>query len=153
MRSKENLTLAAVSGSPLANFRPDFSVQEYVVGVAKPHFSAASGLTVVALPETLPAERRRCLAVQRLQEGYSADEVADVLGVDPRSVRRWAAAFRDQGPRGLAARPVPGRPGKLTATIVAPRGPGSESQPSSPGGERLSRPHNGRSHKRGPRGT
>src|SRR5437763_15725564 len=63
-----------------------------------------------------PAElgHRRCPAIQRLQEGYSADEVADVLGVDPRSVRRWAAAFRVQGPGGLAARPVPGRPRQLT---------------------------------------
>ena len=61
-------------------------------------------------------ERRRCLAVQRVEEGYSPEEVADLLGVDPRSVRRWAAAFRRQGAAGLVARPVPGRPRKLTAT-------------------------------------
>jgi len=59
-------------------------------------------------------ERRRRLAVQRIHDGYSSEEVADFLGVDPRSVRRWLAAFREQGPRGLAARPVPGRPPKLT---------------------------------------
>lgn len=41
-------------------------------------------------------------------------EVADFLGVDPRSVRRWAAAFRGQGADGLAAHPAPGRPRKLT---------------------------------------
>jgi transposase len=61
-------------------------------------------------------ERRRCLAVQRIQEGYAAEEVGDLLGVDPRSVRRWVAALRQQGPDALAARPVPGRPPKLTAT-------------------------------------
>jgi transposase len=61
-------------------------------------------------------ERRRLLAVQRVAEGYSAEEVADFLGVDPRSVRRWVAAFRQGGAGGLAARPVPGRPAKLSST-------------------------------------
>jgi transposase len=65
-------------------------------------------------PEVL--EYRRRLAVQRLAEGYSCQEVADFLGTDPRSVRRWAATFAHQGDSGLAARPVPGRPAKLTAT-------------------------------------
>jgi transposase len=59
-------------------------------------------------------ERRRCLAVQRVKEGYSAEEVAEFLGVTPRSVRLWVAAFREHGPQGLAARAVPGRPRKLT---------------------------------------
>jgi transposase len=60
-------------------------------------------------------ERRRRLAVQRVVEGsYSTAEVADFLGVDPSSVRRWLAACRRHGPAGLAARPIPGRPPKLT---------------------------------------
>jgi transposase len=60
-------------------------------------------------------ERRRRLAVQRAVEGYySTGEVADFLGVDPSSVRRWLAAFRQDGAAGLAARPAPGRPPKLT---------------------------------------
>jgi transposase len=61
-------------------------------------------------------EYRRHLAVQRIGEGYTTQEVADFLGVDPRSVRRWVVAFTDQGEGGLAAQPVPGRPAKLTAT-------------------------------------
>jgi transposase len=52
----------------------------------------------------------------RVIEGYTAAEVADILGVNPGSVRRWVAAFRGQGPAGVAARPVPGRPAKLSAT-------------------------------------
>jgi transposase len=59
-------------------------------------------------------EHRRCLAVQRVLEGYATEEVAKVLGVDPRSVRRWVATFRQRGAAALAALPVPGRPPKLT---------------------------------------
>src|SRR5512143_3344094 len=46
-------------------------------------------------------EHRRQLAVRRFLDGYSADEIA---------------AFRARGPEGLTARPVPGRPPKLTVT-------------------------------------
>jgi transposase len=60
-------------------------------------------------------EYRRRLAVQRVREGYSTQEVADFLGVNSSSVRRWLAAFQQQGTAGLAAQPVPGRPPKLTA--------------------------------------
>jgi transposase len=59
-------------------------------------------------------ERRRRLAVARVQDGYSTAEVAEFLGVDPSTVRRWVIAFRAAGARGLGARPVPGRPPKLT---------------------------------------
>ena len=61
-------------------------------------------------------QRRRLLAVQRVAEGYSAEEVADFLGIDPRSVRRWLAVVRQHGVAGLAAQVVPGRPAKLSAT-------------------------------------
>jgi transposase len=61
-------------------------------------------------------ERRRFLAVQRVLEGYSTQEVAEFLGVDPRSVRRWLAAYRQDRRRGLRSRPTPGRPPKLTTT-------------------------------------
>jgi transposase len=64
-------------------------------------------------PDVLAYRRR--LAVERIGEGYSSQEVADFLGVDPSSVRRWAAAFRRHGAAGLAAQAVPGRPAKLTA--------------------------------------
>jgi transposase len=61
-------------------------------------------------------EHRRCLAVQRVFDGYSAEEVADFLGVDGRSVRRWVAQVCRQGWASLAAQPCPGRPRKLTHT-------------------------------------
>ena len=65
-------------------------------------------------PEEL--EHRRLLAVQRVLEGYSTEGVAEFLGVDPRSVRRWVAAHREAGDEGLLARPTSGRPPKLTST-------------------------------------
>src|SRR4051794_22727001 len=65
-------------------------------------------------PEVL--EYRRRLAVQRLAEGYATQDVAGWLGVDASSVRRWLASFRRHGSAGLAGRPVPGRPPKLTHT-------------------------------------
>ncbi len=60
-------------------------------------------------------ERRRRLAVTRVLEGYSSNEVAAFFGVDKRSVNRWVKAC---GPKGrmkaLTAKPVAGRPRKLS---------------------------------------
>jgi transposase len=61
-------------------------------------------------------ERRRLLAVERVCEGYTTEEVADFLGVDSSSVRRWVATFHQHGVAALAAHPASGRPPKLTAT-------------------------------------
>jgi transposase len=61
-------------------------------------------------------EFRRRLAVQRLLEGYSADEVAEFFDVSPRTVWRWLALAREQGPEALTARPASGRPPKLAHT-------------------------------------
>jgi transposase len=59
-------------------------------------------------------EARRCLAVQRALEGYSAQDISDFLGIEARSVRRWLATFRQHGMAGLAAQPASGRPPKLS---------------------------------------
>jgi transposase len=74
----------------------------------------ASAMRTEGSPAVL--EYRRRLAVQRVEDGYSIGEVADFLGVDPRTVRRWVAASRQHGAAGLATHPVPGRPPKLTPT-------------------------------------
>ena len=73
-----------------------------------------TGMRSRGSPDVL--EYRRALAVERVAEGYSTPEVGAFLGVDPRSIRRWHAAFRRAGTNGLLARPVPGRGPKLTAT-------------------------------------
>jgi transposase len=61
-------------------------------------------------------EHRRFLAVRRILDGNSTEEVAEFLEVDPRSVRRWMAAYFKHGWQGLIGNPVPGRPRKLTST-------------------------------------
>src|SRR2546428_13956736 len=65
-------------------------------------------------PQGSPAEleRRRLRAIDLLQRDVPVHVVADRLGVDRRSVRRWKRA---RGRAGLRARPAPGRPPKLTA--------------------------------------
>ena len=59
-------------------------------------------------------ENRRRLAVDRVNAGYAQTQVARILKVSPRSVRRWIHAFRAGGDDALRAQPRPGRPGKLT---------------------------------------
>src|SRR2546427_12755708 len=65
-------------------------------------------------PQGSPAEleRRRLRAIDLLQRDVPVHVVADRLGVDRRSVRRWKRA---RGRAGLRARPASGRPPKLTA--------------------------------------
>jgi transposase len=67
-------------------------------------------------PQGSPAEleRRRLRAMDLLQREVPVHVVADRLGVDRRSVRRWKQAYRGKGRAGLQARPAPGRPPKLT---------------------------------------
>ena len=67
-------------------------------------------------PAGSPAEleRRRLRAVELLAQGHPPVEVARLVGVDRRSVRRWKAAYRKQGRRAIAARPACGRPPKLS---------------------------------------
>lgn len=64
-------------------------------------------------PEELEHRRMRALAL--LKEGLLPVEVAQRVGADRRSVRRWKATARIEGPAGLRAKPAPGRPPKLRA--------------------------------------
>ena len=68
-------------------------------------------------PQGSPAEleRRRLRAIALLQRATPVHVVAERVGVDRRSVRRWKRAYRKAGRRGLRACPVPGRPPELTA--------------------------------------
>jgi len=55
-------------------------------------------------------EKRRRRAIRLLESGKGLTEVAGLVGASVSSVFRWQQAYRRRGPKGLAARPSPGRP-------------------------------------------
>lgn len=61
-------------------------------------------------------ERRRRRAIEMLERGFFSSEVADRVGADSSSVRRWRQAHRRKGDRGLDCTPHPGRPCLLTTS-------------------------------------
>lgn len=63
-------------------------------------------------PEEL--ERRRQRAITLLNEGYQPVDIAKMINVDRRSVRRWKSAYIKKGEDAIKAKPTPGRPTKLT---------------------------------------
>jgi transposase len=63
-------------------------------------------------PEELQRKRER--AIDLLKQGHTQAEVARMVNVDPRSVRRWHAAHRTGGKKALQAVAASGRPPKLT---------------------------------------
>lgn len=59
-------------------------------------------------------ERRRRRAVSLLEEGHSLSAVARIVGAAPSAVHAWRERARRGGADALTAKPVPGRPLKLT---------------------------------------
>jgi transposase len=59
-------------------------------------------------------EARRRLAVRRVHEGWSREDVAAFLGVHPETVAEWVRAHQAGGDAALAAKPHPGRTPFLT---------------------------------------
>lgn len=59
-------------------------------------------------------EKRRNHAIDLLKKGWQPVDVAQEIGVDRRSVRRWNAAFRKTGIAALQARHNTGRPTRLS---------------------------------------
>jgi transposase len=61
-------------------------------------------------------EARRRLAVNRVLAGYRQRAVAAFLGISEGTVNHWMQAYRRAGGMaGIAAKPTPGRPRKLSA--------------------------------------
>ncbi len=65
-------------------------------------------------PEELQRRRERAMAL--LKKGHGPVEVAQMVGVARRSVRRWKSAYRRRGESALRARKASGRPLKLAAS-------------------------------------
>jgi len=62
-------------------------------------------------PEALESRRQQAIAL--LNQDHQPVEVARIVGVDRRSVRRWKAAYLKEGKYAIKAKPK-GRPRKLT---------------------------------------
>jgi transposase len=60
-------------------------------------------------------EERRRQAVALKAQGYGPSVIARRLKTTPKSVCAWLRRYREGGDAALSARPVPGRPPKLTA--------------------------------------
>lgn len=70
-------------------------------------------------PHGTPADlekRRRC-AVDLLQKGATVSEVAQRIGCSHSSVILWRQIVHRRGTHGLKAKPAPGRPPKLDASM------------------------------------
>jgi len=59
-------------------------------------------------------EQRRRLAVALVEQGMRQADVARAVGTSRASVTRWCQAFQRRGENGLAAKPHPGLPPRLT---------------------------------------
>jgi len=64
--------------------------------------------------KTLEAIRMR--AVQQVLDGKKPEDVADAYGMNHRTIYRWLEKYHYGGWDALKAKPVPGRPPKLTAS-------------------------------------
>lgn len=62
-------------------------------------------------------EWRRNRAVELVEQGESRSTVARILGVTATSISRWRRRVREEG--GLAARPIPGRPVRLSDSQIS----------------------------------
>lgn len=60
---------------------------------------------------TLQAMRMQ--AIKAMKNGVSPETIAKVMGVNPRSVYRWLAAYASGGQKALEAKPIPGRTPKV----------------------------------------
>lgn len=67
--------------------------------------------------KTLEAIRIR--AVRQIEDGAHPEDVAEALGMNRSTVFAWLAKYREGGEEALQAKPVPGRPAKLSGQQLA----------------------------------
>ena len=65
-------------------------------------------------------EALRLRAVQMVEAGESPEKVVKALGFHRSAIYQWIAKYREGGKEALKARPITGRPPKLTGGIKLP---------------------------------
>jgi transposase len=58
-------------------------------------------------------------AVAAVEQGFSVAQVAATFGLNRRTVFRWVADYRREGPGALLAKPIPGRPRRKLGETTA----------------------------------
>lgn len=59
-------------------------------------------------------EALRLRVIEQVEDGASPEELAQVLDINPRTVYRWLEKYHYGGKEALKAKPIPGRPPKLS---------------------------------------
>ncbi len=89
---------------------------------AKPSCPAADPCDLLGLLHGPHRSACRLVMILLSQQGFSAAQIAGLLGYDPSTVRRWIHRYHQHGTRALADRPRSGRPRlgspKLTQQIL-----------------------------------
>jgi transposase len=89
---------------------------------AKPSCPAADPCDLLRLLHGPHRVACRLVIILLSQQGFSASQIAGLLGYDPATVRRWIGRYQKHGTPGLADRPRSGRPRlgspKLTRRVL-----------------------------------
>lgn len=63
-------------------------------------------------------EEMRIRAVRQVQSGVSPEDITRSLGLSHPTIYNWLASYRDGGMQALKAKPVPGRPSRITGPMM-----------------------------------
>ena len=78
-----------------------------------------SDLTAVYRSGPSHRQRQRAQAVLLSAQGYTLDQLSQIVQSDPATISRWLDQWREEGLSGLSDAPKSGRPRKIDAVVEA----------------------------------